>query len=127
MTALTYLDTHVVVWLYSGHHDLLSDQAAQRVERDDLAVSPMVLLELAYLGEIGRLRAAPSEVLQALHSQLGLRVCGLAFANVVLCALEQSWTRDPFDRLIVGHAAAAKGPLVTRDDTIHANFAGACW
>jgi PIN domain nuclease of toxin-antitoxin system len=50
-----YLDTHVLVWLFSGDMDNFSPKAIDLIENRELLVSPMVLLELEYLHEIGRL------------------------------------------------------------------------
>ena len=127
MAALTYLDTHVVVWLYAGRLDLLPPRVAARIERDDLLVSPAVRLEVQYLHEIGRLRAPADEVIPYLGTTVGLGVCDLPFDRVVSVALKQSWTRDPFDRLIVAQAAVRGAPLVTRDEQLRARYAKATW
>jgi PIN domain nuclease of toxin-antitoxin system len=42
-------------------------------------------------------------------------------------ALAESWTRDPFDRLIVARARATELPLLTKDMKIHAHFKAAVW
>lgn len=42
-------------------------------------------------------------------------------------ATSLDWTREPFDRIIVAQAIAREASLVTRDQTILANFAGAVW
>ena len=51
---MIHLDTHVVVWLYAGRTDLLSAAAVEAIEEHSMAISPIVLLELEYLHEIGR-------------------------------------------------------------------------
>jgi PIN domain nuclease of toxin-antitoxin system len=127
MASLTYLDTHVAAWLYEGRVDLLSPSAVEVLERDDLRVSPMVVLEFEFLREVGRFRDAGAEVVHALEAQLGLEVCDLDFRRVIDAALELQWTRDPFDRVIVGHALAAQGRLLTRDETIRAGFVQSVW
>jgi len=38
-----------------------------------------------------------------------------------------TWTRDPFDRLIVGDATGANSALLTKDSTILANCPLAEW
>ena len=38
-----------------------------------------------------------------------------------------SWTRDPFDRLLVATALLHQAPLVTCDTRIQENFPGAVW
>lgn len=127
MEALIYLDTHVVAWLYAGQVDRLSAKAVKLIEAEELRISPMVILELEYLGEIGRLRVGGNTVVQSLSTQLGLVVCDLAFPAVLESALDQNWTRDPFDRVIVGHAVLAASPLVTKDDTIRRHCRLARW
>lgn len=127
MEALIYLDTHVVAWLYAGQVERLSAKAVKLIEAEELRISPMVILELEYLREIGRLRAGGNTVLQSLSTQLGLVVCDLTFPAVIESALDQNWTRDPFDRAIVGHAALAASPLVTKDDTIRRHYRLARW
>lgn len=124
---LIHLDTHVVCWLYAGRVDLLSPPAREAIERGSLAVSPMVGLELQYLREIGRIRHGPKRVLAALRADLGLSVSDLPFAAVAARAQGFSWTRDPFDRLIVAEAAIARARLVTRDDILRRRFPLALW
>lgn len=46
---MTYLDTHVVVWLYGGEVAQLSKAARDQIDKDDVLVSPAVVLELEYL------------------------------------------------------------------------------
>lgn len=124
---MIYLDTHVVAWLYAGRVDLLSARARQLLELEELLISPMVTLELEFLREIGRLAVGGNAVVQSLAAQIGLRVCERPFAVVVESALDQSWTRDPFDRVIVGHAALAGSALLTKDATIRRRYRRACW
>jgi len=38
-----------------------------------------------------------------------------------------SWTRDPFDRLIVAHALAYSAVLCTRDRLVRDNYSHATW
>jgi PIN domain nuclease of toxin-antitoxin system len=41
--------------------------------------------------------------------------------------VKQSWTRDPFDRLIVGQASANGAVLVTKDAGIRQNYKQSIW
>jgi PIN domain nuclease of toxin-antitoxin system len=128
MEAVIYLDTHVVAWLYAQGRDAVTQVVADLMESsEDIRISPMVRLELRYLYEIGRVGQPPLPVLDALESALGLRVCKAAFPAVVREAEGQTWTRDPFDRLIVAQAALFDAWLVTKDATIHANYGKAIW
>ena len=124
---MTYLDTHVVIWLYAGQLAQLSTAAHRQIDRDDLLISPMVVLELQYLREIGRLKTSSSKILSALEKDVGLRICDLHFSKVVQAALDERWSRDPFDRLIVGQAKANDAPLVTKDEKVRANYKRAIW
>ncbi len=46
---------------------------------------------------------------------------------VVHLAEQLDFTRDPFDRLIVAHAALHEASLVTKDGDLHENYALAVW
>lgn len=122
-----HLDTHVVLWLYAGRVDLLSDSATAAVEGRECAVSPMVVLELHFLNEIGRVVDHASAIMSSLAAALGLRVAEYSFGSVVEHARGLEWTRDPFDRLITAQARAVDAPLVTRDRSIRANYSEAIW
>ena len=87
----------------------------------------MVRLELQYLYEIGRVAQPPLPVIDALQSNLGLIVCDAAFPAIVRAAESQTWTRDPFDRLIVAQASLFEASLVTKDFTIQANYPHTLW
>ena len=127
MAALIYLDTHVLAWLYAGRVDLFPEAATERLNRSELLVSPMAVLELEYLFEVGRISEPAASILDALGAELGVRECDLPFAAVVRRALSQSWTREPFDRVIVAQAAARDAPLLTRDESILDNYPKAVW
>ncbi len=109
------LDTHVVVWLHTNALSEFSARAVREIELNDLAVSPMVELELGYLYEIGRTAGPAADVLGSLASRLGLTVAQIGFGPVCAAALEVTWTRDPFDRLLAAHALTAGLPLLTKD------------
>jgi PIN domain nuclease of toxin-antitoxin system len=127
VATLIHLDTHVVVWLYLPRVDLLSVPARELIERCELRISPMVLLELEYLREIGRLAVASDTIYEELEQRVGLTLCDHEFRGVIRAASKQTWTRDPFDRVIVGQARAATADLVTREDSIRANYPRARW
>jgi PIN domain nuclease of toxin-antitoxin system len=48
-------------------------------------------------------------------------------AELVRAALDLTWTRDPFDRLIAAHAVVADAPLVTAHRTILEHLPQAVW
>jgi len=109
--AVILLDTNAVIWMDQKHPRIRKLARAPR-----LLVSPATVLELQLLEEIGRLR---------LHS--GVR--GIVEAESWEIdeppvidwferAAEESWTRDPFDRLIVAHARLRRHRLATGDRAI---------
>ena len=124
---LIHLDTHIVCWLYEARIDLLSEPARAAIERGRLFVSPIVDLELQYLYEIGRINKGPTAILAALASEIGLAVDSQPLTSIVGRARELSWTRDPFDRLIVAGARLAGGRLVTKDTLIRKHCKSALW
>jgi len=122
-----YLDTHVVVWLYAGELDRFPSTASELIENNDLVISPAVLLELQFLKEIKRISADPMLVFQTLEETIGVELCNLEFSKVVIGALSQSWTRDPFDRIIAAQASVRNELLLTKDRIIRRNCSVACW
>ncbi len=87
----------------------------------------MVLLELGYLHEIGRLQDSGKTIIDALKQTLDLRICDLDHLKVIESALEMTWTRDPFDRIIVAQAMVNQSTLVTKDTFIRTHYSHAFW
>jgi len=119
------LDTHIVVALYQGKLAGLSSKALAAIDQEPLAMSPIVLLELELLHEIGRLRLGANPIADYLARELEVSVATERYAEVIAQALSLAYTRDPFDRLIVAHAALLKAPLLTLDETLHQHYARA--
>ena len=124
---MIYLDTHVVIWMYLGDTSRLSERAKKAVNENSLKISPIVLLELTYLCEIGRLKTNPHRIAAFLHKAVELNICDLSFEKIINSALIQRWTRDPFDRIIVAQAATQEHGLITKDETIRKHYAHAIW
>ena len=87
----------------------------------------MVGIELAFLREVGKVDLDPDKALRELSRSIDAREAIQHFGAVAKAARHIAWTRDPFDRMIVGHAAAAGARLCTSDETIRANFPKALW
>jgi PIN domain nuclease of toxin-antitoxin system len=107
------LDTHALIWLDQNHKRArgLANESRQ------LYVSPATILELQMLVEIGRLKhgAAAFERLIADDRWLVDEPAALAWFQE---AADLTWTRDPFDRLIVAHARFRGWRLATADGAI---------
>lgn len=122
-----FLDTHAAVLLFGGEIDVFGSRARALMERSALFVSPFVRLELQFLKEVGRVLRSPDEILGALEADLGLATSKDAVDAVVGRAVGMTWTRDPFDRLLVATAQLHGAPFVTRDDHIAEHYAEAVW
>ncbi len=117
---MIHLDTHVVVWLWQKNHRRTASLKAI-INREELEISPAVVLEMQCLQEIGRIRHSAEEIVAGMAEAIGLTVATTPFDEVASKALALSWTRDPFDRLIVAHAQARGVRLLTYDENILKN------
>ncbi|MCI0415840.1 PIN domain-containing protein [bacterium] len=124
---VVHLDTHVVVWLYSGLLHLVPSRIALAIDENSLRVSPIVALEIQYLYETRRITIRANTILEDLDLRIGLRLDRLSFARVARQSLLEKWTRDPFDRLIVAQARIRQVPLLTKDRTIRKHYKNARW
>lgn len=97
------------------------------IAENELLLSPIVILELQYLFEIRRLTVAPEAIVDTLRRAARLRICDLPFAEVARAALQETWTRDPFDRIIVAHARLREMALITKDRVIREQYERAVW
>jgi PIN domain nuclease of toxin-antitoxin system len=116
------LDTHIAVALYEGRTAGLSPKTKRDLDQGAASISPTVVIEIEMLHEIGRLRPNAATIVKSLAEDLNIRVATDPFTNVVLEAISFSFTRDPFDRLIVAHAALLKSPLITFDEDIRLHY-----
>lgn len=121
-----HIDTHVAVWLVSGEKLRLRPVQAQ-LRRSALFMSPVVLLEMEVLREIGRIRAPVADVMEILKDDHGIEEATGDLRTVVQQARLLGWTKDPFDRLIVAHALASGALLLTADETIRKHCSQARW
>ncbi|MEZ4593520.1 MAG: PIN domain-containing protein [Chloroflexota bacterium] len=124
---MIYLDTHVVVWLYAGQLERFSDEVQTLLNEHDLRICPIVQLELQYLHEIERIKVDAQTILTDLGARIGLQVCDKTFQAVVAEAGNVSWTRDPFDRLIVANASLNNDILISKDQNILNNYLHTKW
>ena len=107
------LDTNALIWLGQGHKRV---RALARFPR--LYVSPASLLELQFLAEAGRLRLAPGQSVFTIPDDPRWVLDEPPAWRWFSSAAEVGWTRDPFDRLIVGHALLRGWKLATSDTVL---------
>jgi PIN domain nuclease of toxin-antitoxin system len=107
------LDTNALLWMDLRHRRArpLARTAAP------LAVSPATMLELHFLLEAGRIRLRSGTVRDLLDDERW-ELDEPPSLDWFGRAGEESWTRDPFDRLIVAHARLRRWRLATGDTVV---------
>ncbi len=125
---IAYLDTHTALWLASGMTKRISSRAIKAIGRSELLLPSMALIELEILFEIRRSQVRAQDIVRKLEHEAGLHVCELPFSTIASAALNENWTRDPFDRLIVANAKAnGFAPLISADENIAAHYPRTLW
>jgi len=125
---IAYLDTHIVLWLAAGKVNRLSSRARGLIARSELLLSAMAYLELEYLRELGRTKFSARDLLEKVNHETNLRLCDLTMAAIASAALDEKWTRDPFDRLIVANAKAnGLAWLISADEVVRNHYPRAVW
>jgi PIN domain nuclease of toxin-antitoxin system len=125
---IAYLDTNAVIRLAQGSRRHVGREVARLIERAELLISPIVLLELELLYEIKRIKLPSRDVQRKVEAELGVRLCSLPFAEIASAALDEKWARDPFDRLIVANAKAnGFAWLISADEKIAENYQRTVW
>jgi PIN domain nuclease of toxin-antitoxin system len=120
-----HLDTHVALWLAAGDKRRLKP-ANKRLLKGHLFLSPIVVVEMEVLREIGRLTESVDRILQVLEGH-GVTREEERIAEMMVRARELDFTRDPFDRFIAAHAVANRATLLTADQHLLHSCACARW
>jgi PIN domain nuclease of toxin-antitoxin system len=125
---ISYLDTHTAVKFAEDGLKRISRTAQAHIANSAVLLSPMTILEMQYLFEIKRIAIAARDLQRKLEDELGARVCEIPFATVAAVALDETWTRDAFDRIIVAQAKANNfAYLVTSDALVRKHYLRAVW
>ena len=107
------LDTHAAIWLARGHTRTTPVERYARIY-----VSPVSLLEIQFLGEVGRLKGVSMNPAIAFAAYPRWIIDEPPVSKWFLAACDFAWTRDPFDRLIAAHARVRGWKLATADDVL---------
>jgi PIN domain nuclease of toxin-antitoxin system len=110
------LDTHFVLWIVTGADRLADFPWIERYQ--PWGVSPVSLLEIQYLAEIGRVEAQNPQFSDTLAKDPRFVLDEIPLVPLIRRAIELTWTRDPFDRLITAHSSVRRLPLCTTDRNI---------
>jgi PIN domain nuclease of toxin-antitoxin system len=114
---MTLLDTNALIWLEQGHRRAKPLTKASSA----LYISPASMLELQMLNEAGRIRLSPGALDTLTHDERWMLDDPPA-AGWFLRSADVSWTRDPFDRLIIAHARLRGWRLATGDSAVLAQL-----
>lgn len=110
------LDTHFLIWIVLG-----SPRLEPFPWLDDYApwgVSPISLLEIQFLGEVGRIDVRNPAFSEAVARDPRFLIDEAPLVRLIEHALPLTWTRDPFDRLLAAHSSARRVALCTLDETL---------
>lgn len=116
-----FLDTHIVVWLYQNTK-LISKKQLNAINENKVFISPIVLLELEYLFEIKRITETSENLFDYMNKNIGLEIDNSDYLKLTNISIQEKWTRDPFDRLIVSHCKLKDAFLLTNDKLIIKNY-----
>ena len=111
MTCL--LDTHFVIWIVSDSKRVKNYGWLD--EYQPWIVSPVSLLEIQFLAEVGRRRINNPRFSREIMSDPRFQFDDAPLAGIIQRSLDLTWTRDPFDRLIAAHSLVRRVPLCTVD------------
>jgi PIN domain nuclease of toxin-antitoxin system len=115
---LILLDTNALLWLHSGHRRARA--LLRRAGR--LYASPASLLEIQMLLETGRVRLRGAATVAQIVRDDRWLLDDPSAAAWFERTLAIGWTRDPFDRLLVAHAALRNWRLATGDEALIARL-----
>lgn len=107
------LDTHFLIWVLLESPRL--DEFPWLDRYRPWGISPISLLEIQFLAEVGRLEVSNPELTERISGDPRFVVDEVPTVALVRHALGLGWTRDPFDRLLAAHSAARRTPLATVD------------
>jgi len=111
--AVILLDTNAAIWLVQRHR-----RAHPLTTIPRLYLSPASLLELQLLTESGRLKVASAASVASLADDPRWLLDEPPSGKWFAAAVEMTWTRDPFDRLLAAHARVRGWKLATGDRSL---------
>ena len=105
------LDTNSVIRLLTGH--LRAEPLTGTDQR--LYLSQVVLLEVQFLAEFGRLYVVPGHSVAKMADDPRRPLDSPASEFLFRTALDIGWARDPFDWLLAAHAKCRRWRVATGD------------
>lgn len=112
------LDTHFLLWTLLDVPRVHDFPWLERYR--PWGVSPVSLLEIQFLAEVGKLEVRQPAFAEALARDPRFTIDEVGLVALIEKALSLAWTRDPFDRLLAAHSEARRVPLCTLDRRMRA-------
>jgi PIN domain nuclease of toxin-antitoxin system len=109
----TILDTHFLLWIVTSSNRLSAFPWIERYR--PWGVSPVSLLEIQFLSEVGRVEVRNPEFTDTLLGDPRFLIDEVSLLRLTRRAIDFTWTRDPFDRLLAAHSSVRRLPLCTID------------
>lgn len=110
------LDTQVALWALAGHRRL-PGAARRLINAHDVFVSAASIWEIAIKASIGKLKADPAVVRDALEPS-GFEELPITGEHAARVASLPAHHRDPFDRLLVAQSLVEGLVLLTCDSQL---------
>ncbi|HUY14367.1 MAG TPA: type II toxin-antitoxin system VapC family toxin [Terriglobia bacterium] len=107
------LDTHIVIWMAAGE---LRAEEHSRIAKEQLAISDIVLWELAMLVRSGRVEM-DLEGREFRHFMQGLTLVPISL-QIARVSAHLDFHSDPVDHIIAATSIVERIPLLTRDRKI---------
>lgn len=113
------LDTHLLLWVLTKPASKASTVLRRRIDNAEVFVSAASIWEISIKAALGKLKADPNEVLEAIEPAgfSLLAITGLHAAKVAALPPVHS---DPFDRMLVAQALVEPMILLTNDRALAA-------
>jgi PIN domain nuclease of toxin-antitoxin system len=113
------LDTHLLLWVLKKPSSKASTVLRRRIDKAEVFVSAASIWEISIKAALGKLKADPNEVLEAIEPAgfSMLAITGLHAAKVAALPPVHS---DPFDRMLVAQALVEPMILLTNDRALAA-------
>lgn len=109
------LDTHILVWRLLDPKKLSSKiQKIFKNQNNYFYIPTISVLEIQYLNEINRIHVEMDEILRIISEDDQYKTVSYD-QHTMLQSLKLTSTRDPFDRIILGHAIALATKIITHD------------
>lgn len=107
------LDTHIVIWMAAGE---LRAEEHSRIAKEPLAISDIVLWELAVLVRSGRIEMDLGGR-EFRHLLQGLTLVPISL-QIAIASARLDFQSDPADHIIAATSIVERMPLLTRDRKI---------